>query len=86
MTGRHVELAVRARDLTLRSGGRDVLTGVDVDVPVGSMLVVRGRTGSGKTSLLLTLAGRMRPTSGTLRVLGHDLPAQARAVRRRASL
>ncbi|WP_432506369.1 ATP-binding cassette domain-containing protein [Kineococcus arenarius] len=86
MTGRHVELAVRARDLTLRSGGRDVLTGVDVDVPVGSMLVVRGRAGSGKTSLLLTLAGRMRPTSGTLRVLGHDLPAQARAVRRRAAL
>ncbi|WP_337062178.1 ATP-binding cassette domain-containing protein [Kineococcus sp. G2] len=86
MTGRHVELAVRARGLSLRSGGRDVFTGVDVDVPVGSMLVVRGRTGGGKTSLLLTLAGRMRPTGGELRVLGHDLPAHARAVRRRAAL
>ncbi|WP_432488003.1 ABC transporter ATP-binding protein [Kineococcus sp. SYSU DK018] len=86
MSGRHVELAVRARDLSLRSGGRDVFTGVDVDLPVGSMLVVRGRTGSGKTSLLLTLAGRMRPTRGSLRVLGHDLPARAGAVRRRVAL
>ncbi|WP_432573869.1 ABC transporter ATP-binding protein [Kineococcus sp. SYSU DK005] len=86
MSGRHVELAVRARDLSLRGGGREVFSGVDVELPVGSTLVVRGGTGSGKTSLLLTLAGRMRPTGGDLRVLGHDLPAQARAVRRLAAL
>ncbi|NAZ88058.1 ABC transporter ATP-binding protein [Kineococcus indalonis] len=86
MSGRHVELAVRAQDLSLRSGGRTVFSGVDLAVPTGSMLVVRGGAGSGKTSLLLTLAGRMRPTGGTLRVLGHELPAQARAVRRRAAL
>ncbi|WP_432496856.1 ABC transporter ATP-binding protein [Kineococcus gypseus] len=78
--------AVRARGLGLRSGGREVFAGVDLDVPAGSLLVVRGGGGSGKTSLLLTLAGRMRPTAGSLRVLGQPLPARAAAVRRRAAL
>ena len=86
MTGRHVELALRAEGLGLRASGRQVFSGVDLAAPIGSMLVVRGRAGTGKTSLLLMLAGRMRPTAGTLTVLGQGVPAQARAVRRRVAL
>nr|WP_246315000.1 ATP-binding cassette domain-containing protein [Kineococcus aurantiacus] len=70
----------------MRAGGRTVYSGVDLDVAEGSVLVVRGRAGQGKTSLLLTLAGRMRPTAGHLAVLGEPLPARAGAVRRRVAL
>ncbi|WP_432513837.1 ABC transporter ATP-binding protein [Kineococcus sp. SYSU DK001] len=77
---------ISAEGLGLRAGGRTVYSGVDLDVPAGSTLVVRGRAGAGKTSLLLTLAGRMRPTAGRLSVLGEELPARARSVRRRVAL
>ena len=80
------ELAVHAQGLRLTTGGRDVFRPVDVRVPVGAMLVVRGRAGSGKTSLLLTLAGRMKPAGGSLQVLGRPLPRRADEVRRRAAL
>ncbi|WP_345694732.1 ATP-binding cassette domain-containing protein [Kitasatospora terrestris] len=42
--------------------------GVDLDVPAGGLLVAHGPAGSGRTALLLTLAGRMRPSSGVVRV------------------
>jgi ABC-type branched-subunit amino acid transport system ATPase component len=44
--------------------------------------VVVGARGSGSTSLLLTLAGRMRVGSGQLRVLGLDAASQAARLRR----
>lgn len=75
-----------ARGLGLRAGTREVFTGLDFEAPAGSLVVLRGRAGAGKTALLLALAGRLRTTSGTLTVLGHDLPREAAAVRRRTGL
>ncbi|MEV4888516.1 ATP-binding cassette domain-containing protein [Nonomuraea sp. NPDC055795] len=49
----------------------------------GTLTVVAGPAGSGRTSLLLTLAGRMKPTGGTLSVAGHTRP---RAIRKAAAL
>ncbi|MFJ2661285.1 ATP-binding cassette domain-containing protein [Arthrobacter koreensis] len=48
--------------------------------------VLCGPAGSGRTSLLLTLAGRMKPDSGTLEVLGLQLPRQARQVQRQTGI
>lgn len=84
--GPAAEPAIRAQSLALHAQGRPVFSGVDADVPAGATLVVRGRAGTGKTSLLLTLAGRMKPSAGSLRVLGQELPARAAAVRRRVAL
>ncbi|GAA4092763.1 ABC transporter ATP-binding protein [Nonomuraea soli] len=50
--------------------GRAVLGGIDLDLPAGSVTVVRGRTGSGKSTLGLIVAGLLRPTSGTVEVHG----------------
>ncbi|MBL1091715.1 MULTISPECIES: ATP-binding cassette domain-containing protein [Streptomyces] len=55
--------------------------GVDLDVPAGGLLAVHGPAGSGRTSLLLALAGRMRLSGGAVRVGGYVLPAEGRRVR-----
>jgi ABC-type multidrug transport system ATPase subunit len=57
---------VAARDVTIRFGPVPVVTGVDVSVPAGAEMVVTGRSGSGKTSLLLTLAGLLKPAEGNV--------------------
>ncbi|WP_017538395.1 ABC transporter ATP-binding protein [Nocardiopsis halophila] len=77
---------VRAEDLGLRTGQGTVYAGVGLDAAPGSLTVLRADSGGGRTSLLLTLAGRMRPTSGTLAVDGHELPRAARRVRGTAAL
>lgn len=55
-----------ARDLRLHLGDRDLLDGVELDVEPGDIVAVRGPSGAGKTSLLLILAGVLRPDSGSV--------------------
>ncbi len=55
------------------SGGVTALRGVNLRVPAGRFVALKGRSGSGKTTLMNCLAGLDRPTSGSARVLGHDL-------------
>ncbi|WP_448629214.1 hypothetical protein [Cellulomonas soli] len=70
--------AVVARGVRLRTRRGVVYGPVDLDIPEGTLAVVQGPQGGGRSSLLLTLAGRMVPDSGcTLRVLGETLPAAA---------
>jgi lipoprotein-releasing system ATP-binding protein len=45
----------------------------DVDVNAGEMLVIVGKSGSGKSTLCNVLSGIDRPTSGTVKLLGHNL-------------
>ncbi|HEX5143390.1 MAG TPA: ATP-binding cassette domain-containing protein [Mycobacterium sp.] len=44
---------------------------VDLDIPAGGVTVLVCPAGSGRTALLMTLAGRMKPVAGELTVLGH---------------
>src|SRR5699024_5893838 len=55
---------------------------VDVswELEPGALGVVAGTGGSGRTSLLLTLAGRMRPAAGRIAVGSHRLPGDERRV------
>ncbi|MGF1662825.1 MAG: ATP-binding cassette domain-containing protein [Kineosporiaceae bacterium] len=78
--------AVHVRGLGKSYGRREVLTGVDLDVPAGSVLALLGPNGAGKTTTVRILATLLRPDSGTARVLGLDVVAHRRAVRRRISL
>lgn len=71
-------LAVRARNLHMDARRGHVYGPVDLDIEPGTLTVFTGRAGSGKTALLLTLTGRMRPSRGSeLSVLGHQLPLAA---------
>lgn len=71
---------IHARDLRVEKQ-RANQPGFDFDVEPGGMLVVRGPAGHGKTALLLTIGGRMKPESGLLSVFGEDLPHHAGRIR-----
>ncbi len=62
------------------------LAGVDLDVARGEIVLLRGPNGAGKTTLLRTCAGLARATQGRVEVLGQDLVADPRAVRRRIGM
>ena len=82
-----VRAAVEARGLRLTGERGSIYGPLDVDVAEGTLAVLRGPQGSGRTSLLLTLAGRMIPdASSNLVVLGHTLPGDRMAVQRQAAL
>ena len=50
-----------------------VLHDIDLSIEQGEIVAVVGRSGSGKSTLLHLLSGYLRPTAGTLRVLGQDV-------------
>jgi putative ABC transport system ATP-binding protein len=69
--------AVEALDLckvvTDPSGSLTILDHINLAVTTGQTLAIRGASGSGKSTLLGLLAGLDVPTSGTVRLFGHDL-------------
>ena len=80
------DAVVLARGLGMRSGGAWVYRHVDLTARAGEVVEVRGAGGTGRSMLLLSLTGRARPSVGTLRVLGHDLPRDTRQVRHRSAV
>jgi iron(III) transport system ATP-binding protein len=51
-----------------RFGAHQVLSGLDLDVPAGSLTAILGPSGSGKTTLLRVLAGFEHADTGTVRI------------------
>lgn len=74
-------MQIHANNLAL-SAGRGPVYGPLTFSLDGGLSVLRGDAGSGRTSLLLTLAGRMKHQDGTLTVAGLDLPHKLRAVQK----
>lgn len=62
---------VHARNLTVKRGRAEILHGIDVDIPAGSLTAVVGANGAGKTTLIQALAGVVPPPRG--RVMIDDL-------------
>jgi phospholipid/cholesterol/gamma-HCH transport system ATP-binding protein len=59
--------------LGVRFGSQDVLRDISVDLTPGHTLVVLGESGCGKTVLLKSMIGLIRPTSGDVRFEGRSL-------------
>lgn len=71
---------LRARDLACGWPGREpVVRGLDLDLAPGRRVAVVGPSGTGKTTLLLTLAGLLPPAAGELLVDGVAPSARTRA-------
>lgn len=69
------ENSIEVRHLQTYYGSRHILKDVSLDVRVGEIFVIMGGSGSGKTTLLNHLLGLLRPSSGSVRLLGHDINA-----------
>ena len=64
---------IQVRDLHKTLGTEKVLRGVDLRIETGETCVIMGRSGCGKSVLLKHFIGLLRPTSGEVRVEGHDI-------------
>jgi phospholipid/cholesterol/gamma-HCH transport system ATP-binding protein len=64
---------IAIRGLKKRLGARNVLDGVDLDIPSGRTVVVMGRSGTGKSVLLKHIIGLMTPDAGSIEVDGHPV-------------
>ncbi len=62
---------VSARGLKKQLGGREILHGLDFDIPAGRIYGLVGHNGAGKTTTLNALLG-LTSYEGTIRVLGED--------------
>jgi phospholipid/cholesterol/gamma-HCH transport system ATP-binding protein len=65
------------RNVRKRLGRKEVLRGVDIDVPQGECLVIIGRSGTGKSVLLKHVVGLMNPDEGAVHVNGVDVSGLA---------
>ncbi len=74
--------AVSIVDVVKHFGSLQALAGVSLEIEQGEFFGLLGQNGAGKTTLISSLAGLVRPDSGTLKVLGHDVIKDFREARR----
>jgi phospholipid/cholesterol/gamma-HCH transport system ATP-binding protein len=60
-------LVLEIDEVSMRFGRQEVLRDISIDIPTGQTLVILGESGCGKTVLLKTLIGLVRPTGGEVR-------------------
>jgi len=82
------EFAIQARNIvrTFRDGEVRALDGVSLNVPEGQVFGLLGPNGSGKTTMVRILSTILAPDAGSATVAGHDVVANADAVRRSIGL
>ena len=76
-------MIVEAAELRKSYGATEVLAGVDLRVPEGSVLALLGPNGAGKTTTVRILTTLTRPDTGHATIAGYDVlrqPAQVRGV------
>jgi phospholipid/cholesterol/gamma-HCH transport system ATP-binding protein len=64
---------IKVEGLRKSFGGNEVLRGLDLEVPTGSITVIIGRSGGGKSVFLRHLIGLLRPDAGRILVDGVDV-------------
>lgn len=77
------DTAIEARELTRRFGSYIAVNKLDLRIPRGAIYGFLGPNGSGKSTTIRLLTGLLTPDSGTINILGLQLPAQAEQLRTR---
>ena len=77
------DTVIEVHNVTKRFGRKTVLKDLTLSVELGKTYAFLGRNGAGKTTTIRMLLGLLKPTSGTIRVLGMDPQRDAIAIRRR---
>lgn len=70
-------VTLKVSDLSLRIGDRWLLDGVSFNSDEGTWTLVYGPSGSGKSTLLRVINGLLKPTRGTIRVMGTEIPGRS---------
>ena len=74
--------ALEVIGLTKRYGDHAVLNNLNLKLPPASLVGLLGPNGAGKTTLLKSLAGLIRPNTGTIKIAGCDLGTKETEARR----
>jgi ABC-2 type transport system ATP-binding protein len=77
-----IDVAIETSGLSKRFRRRVAVQPLDLSVPAGSLFGYLGPNGAGKTTTIRMLLGLARPTSGSSRVLGQDVPHGLATVRK----
>lgn len=78
-----MDIAIEAHGLTRRFGGYVAVDHLDLRIPRSTIYGFLGPNGSGKSTTIRLLTGLLTPDSGTINILGLDLPRQAEELRTR---
>jgi len=73
-------IAISAVNKTYANGFK-ALAGIDLDIRRGEIFALLGPNGAGKTTLISAVCGIVQPTSGSIRVCGHDVAEDYRQAR-----
>jgi ABC-2 type transport system ATP-binding protein len=73
--------AIAIQTLSKKFGQQTAVDRVSFNVEVGEVCALLGPNGAGKTTMLRMLTTLLKPTSGTIQVLGHNLQSESQAVR-----
>ncbi|MCK9186920.1 ABC transporter ATP-binding protein/permease [Candidatus Gracilibacteria bacterium] len=64
---------INLKDVNVELDGKQILSGVNLDIPTGSMAYLEGASGAGKTTLMKIISGYYRPTSGEVKFGGVEV-------------
>ena len=71
---------LEVKNISVSYGHIDALHDVSITVPTGKIVSIIGANGAGKTSLVNTISGLVRPLSGTVLFNGTELPRQSHKI------
>src|SRR4051812_17885161 len=77
---------LKIEKLSVSYGETQILRELDMDVRPGEMVCLMGRNGVGKTTLLKSIMGLLRPRSGRVTFYGRDLTYATPDIRARAGI
>ena len=66
---------LQVHDLAISYEGREILSGIDLDIAPDEIVALLGPSGSGKSSVLRCIAGVQQPDAGVIRWDGADITA-----------
>lgn len=73
---------LRVEGLSVKRGGRTILAGLDIHADAGEIVGVVGKNGTGKSTLLLAIAGVIEPSAGRVTIDGASVWGSASDRRR----
>ena len=64
---------IEVKNLVIDYGDRRIIDDVSFDIPRGKIMVIIGGSGAGKSTILRSILGLKKPTSGSINILGTDI-------------